>query len=355
MNIQFRPKLLDTLRGYDRGQFSGDLSAGITVGVLALPLAMAFAIASGMSPTAGIWTAIVAGFLIAALGGSRVQIGGPTGAFIPIIYAIVVDYGVQNLLIATMMSGVMLLAMGAFRLGSMIRFIPLSVVIGFTNGIAVVIFVSQIKDFLGLRIDNLPGEFFGKMRALVDALPTLHLPTVALALASLAVLMGWNALAKRAAWMRRMPGPLAVLVQIYSVFRSAPPSMHANACRPSAIRIVSTTPRPSITLITRCPRGSATQIPPSASRQIPSGNTSSNCANTVRPESPPSAAMSKLVSRLPTVSPMISRFPSGVITAPFGNISPSAAACTLPSRSTRTSTAGRSASPLCRSNPKFPT
>jgi SulP family sulfate permease len=177
MNIQFRPKLLDTLRGYDRGQFSGDLSAGITVGVLALPLAMAFAIASGMSPTAGIWTAIVAGFLIAALGGSRVQIGGPTGAFIPIIYAIVVDYGVQNLLIATMMSGVMLLAMGAFRLGSMIRFIPLSVVIGFTNGIAVVIFVSQIKDFLGLRIDNLPGEFFGKMRALVDALPTLHLPT----------------------------------------------------------------------------------------------------------------------------------------------------------------------------------
>ena len=212
MNIQFRPKLFDTLRGYDRGQFSGDLSAGITVGVLALPLAMAFAIASGMSPTAGIWTAIVAGFLISALGGSRVQIGGPTGAFIPIIYAIVVDYGVQNLLIATMMSGVMLLAMGAFRLGSMIRFIPLSVVIGFTNGIAVVIFVSQIKDFLGLRVDSLPGEFFGKMEALYRALPTLDSATLALSCASLAVLLGWNRLAKGVAWMRRLPGPLAVLV-----------------------------------------------------------------------------------------------------------------------------------------------
>jgi sulfate permease, SulP family len=212
MNFQFRPKLLETLRGYDRAQFSGDLSAGITVGVLALPLAMAFAIASGMSPTAGIWTAIVAGFLIAALGGSRVQIGGPTGAFIPIIYAIVADFGVQNLLIATMMAGAMLIAMGAFRLGSMIRFIPLSVVIGFTNGIAVVIFISQIKDFLGLRIDALPGEFFGKMEALIHALPTMDGPTLALSLASLAVLLGWNRVARKVAWMRRLPGPLAVLV-----------------------------------------------------------------------------------------------------------------------------------------------
>ncbi len=212
MSFSFRPRLLDTLPGYGRSAFASDLSAGLTVGVLALPLAMAFAIASGMSPTAGIWTAIVAGFLISALGGSRVQIGGPTGAFIPIIYAIVADYGIQNLLIATMMSGVMLLAMGAFRLGSMIRFIPLSVVIGFTNGIAVVIFISQIKDFLGLKIEALPGEFFGKMRALFDALPTLDLPTLSLSLASLAVLLGWNRVAKDIAWMRRLPGPLAVLV-----------------------------------------------------------------------------------------------------------------------------------------------
>ncbi len=212
MKLNFRPKLLDTLPGYGRAAFVGDLSAGITVGVLALPLAMAFAIASGMSPTAGIWTAIVAGFLIALLGGSRVQIGGPTGAFIPIIYAIVADLGVQNLLIATMMSGVLLFAMGALRLGSMIRFIPLSVVIGFTNGIAVVIFISQIKDFLGLQITNLPGEFFAKMAALIEALPTLRLPTLAVAVVSLVILVAWNRQAVKTAWMRRLPGPLAVLI-----------------------------------------------------------------------------------------------------------------------------------------------
>ena len=211
--VSFRPKLLDTLPGYDRAGFAADLSAGITVGVLALPLAMAFAIASGMSPAAGIWTAIVAGLLISLLGGSRVQIGGPTGAFIPIIYAIVVDYGVANLLVATMMSGVMLLAMGAFRLGNMIRFIPLSVVIGFTNGIAVVIFISQIKDFLGLQIEQLPGEFFAKMQVLAAHLHTIQVPTVLLAVASLAVLLGWNRLAAtHFAWMRRLPGPLAVLI-----------------------------------------------------------------------------------------------------------------------------------------------
>lgn len=212
MTFSFRPKLLDTLPGYGKGAFAGDLSAGITVGVLALPLAMAFAIASGMSPTAGIWTAIVAGFLISALGGSRVQIGGPTGAFIPIVYGIVADFGVANLLVATMMSGVMLFALGALRLGSMIRFIPLSVVIGFTNGIAVVIFLSQIKDFLGLRIAVMPGEFFARMQALWAALPTLDPLTMGVALASLALLLGWNRMAARVTWMRRLPGPLAVLV-----------------------------------------------------------------------------------------------------------------------------------------------
>ncbi len=217
MKIQFRPKLLDTLPGYGRSGLAGDISAGITVGVLALPLAMAFAIASGMSPTAGIWTAIVAGLLISLLGGSKVQIGGPTGAFIPIIYAIVVDHGVQNLLIATMMSGVLLFAMGALRLGNMIRFIPLSVVIGFTNGIAVVIFISQIKDFLGLQVDNLPGEFFAKMAALWSALPSIDPATVAVATTSLVILVGWNRQAARSAWMRRLPGPLAVLIVMTAV------------------------------------------------------------------------------------------------------------------------------------------
>lgn len=212
MSSPFHPRLLDTLPGYHRDAFLNDLSAGLTVGVLALPLAMAFAIASGMSPASGIWTAIVAGFLISLLGGSRVQIGGPTGAFIPIIYGIVVSYGVANLLIATMLAGAMLLAMGIFRLGSMIRFIPVSVVTGFTNGIAVVIFISQIKDFLGLKIEQLPGEFFARMSSLAKHLHTVDGPTVALASASIVVLLGWNRMARQVAWMRRLPGPLAVLV-----------------------------------------------------------------------------------------------------------------------------------------------
>ncbi|WP_142804941.1 SulP family inorganic anion transporter [Tepidiphilus sp. J10] len=210
--IFFKPRLVDTLRAYDRGQLIADVSAGLTVGVLALPLAMAFAIASGMSPSAGIWTAIVAGFLISALGGSRVQIGGPTGAFIPIVYGIVAIHGEANLLVATMLAGLMLFALGAARLGTLVRFIPLPVVIGFTNGIAVVIFLSQIKDFLGLAIEKVPAEFFGKMHALATALPTAHWPTLTFGLASLAFLLTWNRYAKRHAWLGRIPGPLAVLI-----------------------------------------------------------------------------------------------------------------------------------------------
>jgi SulP family sulfate permease len=219
MKLDFRPKLFDTLPGYSRATFVGDLSSGITVGVLALPLAMAFAIASrACRPTAGIWTAIVAGFLIAFLGGSKVQIGGPTGAFIPIIYAIVADLGVQNLLIATMMSGVLLFAMGALRLGNMIRFIPLSVVIGFTNGIAVVIFISQIKDFLGLQ-DRRPAGRVLRQDGSADRrrCRQLDLPTVAVAHVSLVILVAWNRQAGKTAWMRRLPGPLAVLIILTAV------------------------------------------------------------------------------------------------------------------------------------------
>ena len=212
MDFHFHPKLLDTLPGYSRSAFLQDGSAGITVGVLALPLAMAFAIASGMSPASGIWTAIVAGLLISLLGGSRVQIGGPTGAFIPIIYGIVATHSIDDLLLATTMSGILLFALGAFRLGNMIRFIPRAVVTGFTSGIAVVIFLSQINDFLGLRVANLPGEFFGKIKALWAALPNLHLATVFVSVASLAVLVLWNRKAYRVRWMRRLPGPLAVLI-----------------------------------------------------------------------------------------------------------------------------------------------
>ena len=217
MKINFHPKLLDCLGSYNKSMLLPDVSAGVTVGVLALPLAMAFAIASGMSPSAGIWTAIVAGFIISALGGSRVQIGGPTGAFIPIVYGIVAQHGVQNLLIATMMAGLMLLAMGFFRLGNLIRFIPISVVIGFTNGIAVVIFLSQIKDFLGLKIEPLPGEFFAKIQSLFSHLNTLDVPTVLVSVASLALLLAWGHGARHFAWMRHAPAPLAALVIMTAV------------------------------------------------------------------------------------------------------------------------------------------
>ena len=209
----FKPKLFECLSGYNRTIFARDVGAGITVGVLALPLALAFAIASGCSPSAGIWTAIVAGFFISAFGGSRVQIGGPTGAFIPIIYAIVLQYGMDNLLIATFIAGVILLVMGLMRLGQMIRFIPKAVVIGFTNGIAIVIFMAQIKDFLGLRIaEEMPAEFFGKLRVLGSSIHSVHWPTLLLALVSLVFLVFYNRVSVRIPVLRRWPGPLAVLV-----------------------------------------------------------------------------------------------------------------------------------------------
>jgi sulfate permease, SulP family len=212
MRITFRPKLLDTLPGYDRAQLLQDGAAGLTVGVLALPLAMAFAIASGLSPAAGIWTAIVAGFIISALGGSRVQIGGPTGAFIPIVYGIVALHGVGNLLGATLLAGLMLIAMGIARLGHLIRFIPVTVVIGFTNGIAVVIFLAQIKDFLGLPIDTLPAEFFARAKVLAAHWHAVDLPTLALAASCLLFLLFYNRLATHISPLRRALGPLAVLV-----------------------------------------------------------------------------------------------------------------------------------------------
>jgi len=212
MKIAFHPKLLDCLPTYNRAQFGKDIAAGITVGVLALPLAMAFAIASGCSPTAGIWTAIVAGLITSALGGSRVQIGGPTGAFIPIVYGIVAIHGYANLMGATILAGIFLLAMGLARMGQLIRFIPVTVVIGFTNGIAVVIFLAQIKDFFGLQIDSLPAEFFHRIKTLAANAHTIDLPTLGLASACFAFLLSYNWLAQRITFLRRAPGPLAVLL-----------------------------------------------------------------------------------------------------------------------------------------------
>lgn len=188
----FRPKLLDTLPGYSRGHFARDVGAGLTVGVVALPLAMAFAIASGLKPEAGLFTAIIAGFLISALGGSRVQIGGPAGAFIVIVYGILERYGLANLIIATAMSGVLLFLMGWFKLGTLIRFIPVAVVIGFTNGIAVLIMLSQVKDFLGLDLASVPASFFAMLATLGGALHTFKPAALALALASLALVALWQ-------------------------------------------------------------------------------------------------------------------------------------------------------------------
>ncbi len=188
----FRPRLLDELKGYTLERLAQDIVAGMTVGVVALPLAMAFAIASGLKPETGLFTAIIAGFLISALGGSKVQIGGPAGAFIVIVYGIVERYGLSNLIIATAASGVLLFLMGLFKLGTLIRFIPVAVVIGFTNGIAVLIMLSQTKDFLGLKVSNMPADFGGILRSLGEALPSFQPTTLALALGSLILTVVWQ-------------------------------------------------------------------------------------------------------------------------------------------------------------------
>ena len=195
----FRPELVNSLRRYTKEQFLADLAAGLTVGVVALPLSMAFAIASGLKPEAGIFTAIIAGFIISALGGSKVQIGGPAGAFIVIVYGILQRYGLANLIIATAMSGVLLFALGLFKLGSLVRFIPISVVIGFTNGIAVLVVLSQIKDFLGLQVGSMPADFFGILRTLANNLFSWSPQTVLVSVGSLAIIFLWQMVAPRLA------------------------------------------------------------------------------------------------------------------------------------------------------------
>ena len=217
--MHFKPKLIEALVGYNRERLFKDIAAGLTVGVVALPLAMAFAIASGLTPEAGLFTAILSGLIISVLGGSRVQIGGPAGAFIVIVYGILTRYGLANLIIATAMSGVMLLIMGLLRLGSLIRFIPVAVVIGFTNGIAVLIMVSQIKDFLGLRIDAMPADFFGILTTLSQNIASINTQAFALSLACLALLVIWQLVMPRVftqyALIKKLsliPGSMLVLV-----------------------------------------------------------------------------------------------------------------------------------------------
>ncbi|UTH72889.1 SulP family inorganic anion transporter [Chromobacterium sp. IIBBL 290-4] len=205
--LAFRPRLLDTLRHYDRKQLRADLMAGATVGIVALPLAMAFAIASGVSPQAGIVTAVIAGALAAMLGGTRLCVTGPTGAFIVILYGIVSKYGVANLLICTFMAGAMLVLMGALRLGQVIRFFPMPLITGFTNGIAVLIFLTQLKDFFGLPIAKMPSGFFAVMAALREHFSGLHWPTTLLSSALLALILLWPKKLNRLA-----PSPFVALM-----------------------------------------------------------------------------------------------------------------------------------------------
>jgi len=187
----FRPRILQDLRGYNRQKFTLDLGAGATVGIVALPLSMAFAIASGLQPEAGLWTAIIAGFLISALGGTSVQIGGPAGAFIVIVYGIVERYGLANLLISTVSAGVLLFLMGWFRLGNLVRFVPVSVVIGFTNGIAVLIGLSQLRDVMGLQVEKMPADFFSQLATLSGAISSFNPYAFGLAAVCLLGLFVW--------------------------------------------------------------------------------------------------------------------------------------------------------------------
>lgn len=200
------PKLVTTLKDYNRKQFASDLTAGVIVGIVALPLAIAFAIASGVSPERGLITAIVAGFLISALGGSRVQIGGPTGAFVVIVYGIVQKYGLQGLTVATLMAGVILLAMGFAKLGSVIKFVPTPLVTGFTSGIAVIIFSSQVKDFLGLNMGDVPANFLEKIVAYSENLGSMSAASVGIGALALAIIVLWPRV------NRRIPGPFVALL-----------------------------------------------------------------------------------------------------------------------------------------------
>jgi len=205
MNL-FKPKLIDTLKNYNRDQFVKDLIAGVIVGIVALPLAIAFAIASGVSPEKGIFTAIIAGLVISVLGGSRVQIGGPTGAFIVVVYGIVQQFGVSGLVIATFIAGVLLIIMGLTKLGNAIKYIPYPLIIGFTTGIAVIIFSSEVKDFLGLNMGSVPADFISKWLAYGRHLASVNLYAVSIGVFTLLVVFLWPRVT------HKVPGSLIAIV-----------------------------------------------------------------------------------------------------------------------------------------------
>lgn len=203
---RFEPRLVSSLKGYSREAFTADLVAGLTVGVVALPLAMAFGIASGVTPQAGIYTAIIGGFIVSALGGSRIQIGGPTGAFVVIVAGIIAAHGLSGLLMVTMMAGVLLLLFAVTGLAQAVKFMPRPVVIGFTNGIALLIASTQIKDFLGMRIPDPPSEFLERMEVLVTSIPAIDPIAVGLGAGSLALILIVPRL------VSRVPGSIVALI-----------------------------------------------------------------------------------------------------------------------------------------------
>ncbi len=227
---RFRPRLIDALHGYDRVRLAKDVGAGFTVAIVALPLAMAFAIASGLKPEAGLWTSIVAGVLVALLGGSPVKIAGPAGAFIVIVYGIVERHGVANLLLATACAGLLLFVLGLLKLGNLVKKVPASIVIGFTNGIAVLIFLSQLRDWLGLQVPRMPADFFGQIQTLAAHIGSFNPQAFALGAITVAGLWLWPRLWRRATPLAatldiplahqaaivgaKVPGPVVALVSL---------------------------------------------------------------------------------------------------------------------------------------------
>ena len=208
--FEFKPKLYTALKNYSKELFMADLMAGIIVGIVALPLAIAFGIASGVSPEKGIITAIIAGFIISLLGGSKVQIGGPTGAFIVIIYGIIQQYGEAGLIVATLMAGVILILLGVFKLGAVIKFIPYPIIVGFTSGIAVTIFTTQIADVFGLNFggEKVPGDFIGKWLVYFRHFDTVNWWNTAVSIASIVII------AITPKFSKKIPGSLIAIIVV---------------------------------------------------------------------------------------------------------------------------------------------
>ena len=216
--LEFKPKLAQTLKNYSKKQFTTDLLAGVIVGIVALPLAIAFGIASGVTPEKGIITAIVAGLIVSVLGGSKVQIGGPTGAFIIIIYGIIQQYGFEGLTIATLMAGVFLIMFGVLHLGTIIKYIPYPIIVGFTSGIALTIFTTQIKDLFGLTMESVPSDFIEKWIAYVGAFPTIDPWSAAVGIGSVALIALWPKLTNLSlfishfSFLKKLPGSLIAII-----------------------------------------------------------------------------------------------------------------------------------------------